>query len=206
MLARKVGLWGLPFPKKQLVISFGTKIYRFSNMRFLVPTIEHGKVSIAIVHDRVVNEEPALGVLCDRSLMSQFMLAINESRITLNDLQDDIEAFYNAYVERVQTRVFSANGDFCPPLVDAVSLQPPLSICDQPTRFTFQTLSPREVQLSELLWEGKTSKHIASLWHRSELTVKKHKENLNQKFGRRLNPSDLATILFVSVTAGLSHT
>ena len=174
-------------------------------MRFLLPTIENGKISIAVIHDRLTPEGSTLGVLCDRVLMRQFMVLFAETRSAPNDPHNEIKAFCNAYIERVQSRVFSANGDFCPPLVDAVSLQPPILISDQSTRFAFQTLSPREVQLADHLWEGETSKHIASSWHRSEFTVKKHKENLYQKLGRRLNPSDLATILFVSVAAGVTQ-
>ena len=63
------------------------------------------------------------------------------------------------------------------------------------TDIKLSKLTKREVELTKLLWRGYTSIDIAEYWHRSELTVNKHRENLNNKLGHRAAPRDLSMIL-----------
>jgi len=63
------------------------------------------------------------------------------------------------------------------------------------TDIKISKLTKREVELTKLLWQGYTSIDVAEYWHRSELTVNKHRENLNNKLGHRAAPRDLSMIL-----------
>jgi DNA-binding CsgD family transcriptional regulator len=63
------------------------------------------------------------------------------------------------------------------------------------TAIKLSKLTKREVELTKLLWQGYTSIDIAEYWHRSELTVNKHRENLYNKLGHRAAPRDLSMIL-----------
>ncbi len=51
--------------------------------------------------------------------------------------------------------------------------------------FYFSGITPREKQIMELLIEGKTSKSIARSLKISDLTVRKHRENLLKKLNLR---------------------
>ncbi len=59
----------------------------------------------------------------------------------------------------------------------------------------FSKLTSREMEIVKLLWEGYSTREIAALWHRSELTVTKHRENLSAKLGARLSPRNLNRVL-----------
>lgn len=59
----------------------------------------------------------------------------------------------------------------------------------------FSKLTSRETEIVKLLWEGYSTREIAALWHRSELTVTKHRENLSAKLGARLSPRNLSRVL-----------
>ena len=58
-----------------------------------------------------------------------------------------------------------------------------------------QKLTRRELELIKLLWSGYTTTQIAAIWHRSALTVTKHRENMNHKFGHKLSPQGMSYIL-----------
>lgn len=73
------------------------------------------------------------------------------------------------------------------------------------TEYKFSKLTKRELQLVSLLWLGFTTNDIALYWHRSELTVTKHRENLNTKIGHRMTPQDMHVIRVAqSIIAELS--
>ena len=73
------------------------------------------------------------------------------------------------------------------------------------TEYKFSKLTKRELQLVSLLWLGFTTNDIAPYWHRSELTVTKHRENLNTKIGHRITPQDMHVIRVAqSIIAELS--
>lgn len=56
-------------------------------------------------------------------------------------------------------------------------------LTSKPPTLHLGVLSPRERQVMELLVAGKTSKHIARHLGISDLTVRKHRENLLKKLG-----------------------
>jgi DNA-binding CsgD family transcriptional regulator len=56
-------------------------------------------------------------------------------------------------------------------------------------------LTRRELELVELMWRGANTAEIAETWHRSELTVTKHRENLNHKLGHKIAPRDMHLIM-----------
>ena len=60
-------------------------------------------------------------------------------------------------------------------------------------------LTRRELELIELMWRGASTAEIAETWHRSELTVTKHRENLNHKLGHKIAPRDMDLIMKAAV-------
>ena len=86
---------------------------------------------------------------------------------------------------------------YCQQLKDDQSLHPTYRGKDTPdlTGIKVSKLTKREVELTKLLWQGYTTTEVSKYWHRSELTVNKHRENLNSKLGHRAAPRDLSMIL-----------
>jgi DNA-binding CsgD family transcriptional regulator len=60
-------------------------------------------------------------------------------------------------------------------------------------------LTRRELELVELMWRGANTTEIAETWHRSQLTVTKHRENLNHKLGHKIAPRDMDLIMRAAV-------
>ena len=171
-------------------------------MKFLFPKNDSGVITVVVACDYSVTELGALRVLNDRILLPYFE---NEARGDSKKRSNPLNTFHDTYLDRIHRRLFSANGDFCPMMVDGIDLMLPMPLEEHPSRFTFATLSPREIQLCVQLWEGNAPKAIAAMWHRSELTIKKHRENLYQKLGGRLSPEDLNAIIFVYTNSGLVY-
>ena len=86
---------------------------------------------------------------------------------------------------------------YCQQLEHDQSLNPTYRGKDKPdlTDIKLSKLTKREVELTKLLWQGYTTTEVSTYWHRSELTVNKHRENLNSKLGHRAAPRDLSMIL-----------
>jgi len=86
---------------------------------------------------------------------------------------------------------------YCQQLEHDQSLYPTYRGKDKPdlTDIKLSKLTKREVELTKLLWQGYTTTEVSKYWHRSELTVNKHRENLNSKLGHRAAPRDLSMIL-----------
>jgi len=136
---------------------------------------------------RIIGDEPALSVL-DAKLPSA-PLAYDQKTLSV---------LHSQYISRIRTRAFSANGDFCADLVHSIDLLSGSSIDDSLVGIFLTKLSHRELQLIEALWQGGSLKDIADQWHRSPMTIAKHRENLYQKCGGSLAPRDLQTLLLVA--------
>lgn len=162
------------------------------------PVFRLNSVHIAIARDgrsradvaprlRIIADEPALSVLDAK--LPPAPLAYDQKTLSL---------LHSQYISRIRTRVFSANGDFCADLVHSIDLISGSSIDDSIAGFFLTKLSHRELQLIEALWQGGSLKDIADQWHRSPMTIAKHRENLYQKCGGSLAPRDLQTLLLVA--------
>ena len=69
-----------------------------------------------------------------------------------------------------------------------------LDSVDEGATYKFSALTKRELELVSMLWQGFKTHDIAIHWHRSELTVTKHRENLNTKLGHKITPQDMYAI------------
>lgn len=161
------------------------------------PVFRVNSVNIAIARDeracayvaprlRIVGDEPTLKLL-DAKLPS----------VALDYEPNTLSVLHSQYLSHLRVRAFSANGDFCADLVHSIDLISGPSLDDVITGFFVTKLSPREVQLVADLWRGGSLKEIAEQWHRSPMTIAKHRENLYQKCGGNLAPRDLQTLLLV---------
>ncbi|MFK7825461.1 MAG: helix-turn-helix transcriptional regulator [Oligoflexales bacterium] len=56
-------------------------------------------------------------------------------------------------------------------------------------------LSPKEIQICNMIKNGLTVKEIAQMFHLSPRTVDKHRENIRKKLGLKSKKINLATYL-----------
>ena len=58
-----------------------------------------------------------------------------------------------------------------------------------------QKLTPREIQIANLIREGRTTKEIATLLNASERTITTHRDNIRKKLGLNTRKANLQTHL-----------
>ena len=135
--------------------------------------------------DRTKGEVPRPGNMNSIFLLSDPKLtkALNTVSLEEQEPGDLVDA------ERIEA--------YCQQLEHDQSLNPTYRDKDKPdlTDIKLSKLTKREVELTKLLWQGYTTTEVSKYWHRSELTVNKHRENLNSKLGHRAAPRDLSMIL-----------
>lgn len=161
------------------------------------PVFRVNSVQIAIARDERVyaNVAPRARIIGDESTLK--LLDAKLPSAALDYDPNTLSVLHSQYLSRLRVRAFSANGDFCADLVHSIDLISGPSLDDAITGFSLTKLSPREIQLVKDLWHGGSLKEIAEQWHRSPMTIAKHRENLYQKCGGNLAPRDLQTLLLV---------
>jgi len=65
-------------------------------------------------------------------------------------------------------------------------------------------LTAREIEIVELIKQGKSNQEIADMLHRSVFTITTHRKNINQKLKSKLGQNHIQNLLDTHIVSGLS--
>jgi PAS domain S-box-containing protein len=186
-LGRGAHMWGVASPLIDGNIAGAIETLRdLSNRKELESTLRQSENELAEKADQLEETNTALRVILKHR---------EEDRNRLKDqIQANLKELVLPYLEKVRSDRLDQNQQTYLALVES-SLQELLSPFLDNVTSAFKTLTPTEIQVANLIKEGKTGKEIAILLGIAYKTVETHRYNLRIKLGLQNEKVNLRSYL-----------